>query len=39
LTRLPASVRDSLPVVGGDTARRGGNIVAPATPPTTPPRR
>jgi hypothetical protein len=35
LTRLPASVRDSLPVVGGDTARRGGNIVAP--PPSTPP--
>jgi HlyD family secretion protein len=29
LTRLPASVRDSVPVVGGDTARRGGNIVAP----------
>jgi hypothetical protein len=32
LTRLPASVRDSLPVVGGDTARRGGNIVAPPPP-------
>jgi hypothetical protein len=29
LTRLPASERDSLPVVGGDTARRGGNILAP----------
>ncbi len=36
LTRLPASVRDSLPVAGGDTARRGGNIVAPLPPP--PPR-
>jgi len=33
LTRLPASVRDSLPVAGGDTARRGGNIVAPTPPP------
>jgi HlyD family secretion protein len=29
LTRLPASERDSLPVAGGDTARRGGNILAP----------
>jgi len=36
LTRLPVSVRDSLPVAGGDTARRGGNIVAP---PPSPPRR
>jgi RND family efflux transporter MFP subunit len=36
LTRLPASERDSLPVAGGDTARRGGNIVAP--PPPSPPR-
>jgi hypothetical protein len=29
LTRLPASERDSLPVAGGDTAHRGGNLVAP----------
>jgi len=29
LTRLPASVRDSLPVVGGDTAPRGGNAGMP----------
>ena len=41
LTRLPASVRDSMPVAGGDTARRGGNIVAPppAKPAPPPPRR
>jgi len=29
LTRLPASVRDSLPVAGGDTAPRGGNVAVP----------
>src|SRR6266705_1856461 len=29
LTRLPASVRDSLPVAGGDTAPRGGIAVPP----------
>jgi RND family efflux transporter MFP subunit len=29
LTRLPASLRDSLPVAGGDSARRGGNVVVP----------
>ncbi len=29
LKRLPASARDSLPVAGGDTARRGDNIAAP----------
>jgi hypothetical protein len=31
LTRLPASVRDSLPVAGGDTAPRG--VTLPAPPP------
>jgi hypothetical protein len=31
LTRLPASVRDSLPVAGGDTAPRG--VIPPAPPP------
>lgn len=30
VTRLPASVRDSLPVVGGDTARQGGNVSVPS---------
>ena len=29
LTRLPASERDSLPVAGGDTARRGGTLAVP----------
>src|SRR2546422_9779818 len=29
LTRLPASVRDSLPVAGGDRAPRGGNVPVP----------
>lgn len=30
LTRLPASVRDSLPVAGGDTGSRGGHVAVPS---------